>query len=71
VHSFFLQNIPLTLSAVLERVNDGEELPNFKRTTFYTLMKEIGFNYEKKKQKGAADRKKRHHHMATFISEED
>jgi hypothetical protein len=47
VHSFFLQNIPPTLSAVLEKVNDDEELPNFKRTTYYTLMKEIGFNYEK------------------------
>jgi hypothetical protein len=57
------------LSAVLEKVNDDEELPNFKRTTFYTLMKEIGFNYEKKK-KGAADGTKRHHHMVTFTSEE-
>jgi hypothetical protein len=51
VHSFFLQNIPPTLSAVLEKVNDDEELPNFKRTTFYTLMKEIGFNYEKRSKK--------------------
>jgi hypothetical protein len=30
------------MSAVLEKVNDDEELPNFKSTTFYTLMKEIG-----------------------------
>jgi hypothetical protein len=50
VHSFFLQNIPPTLSAVLEKVNYDEELPNFKRSTFYTLMKEIGFNYEKRKK---------------------
>jgi hypothetical protein len=33
VHLFFLQNIPPTLSAMLEKVNDDEELPNFKRTT--------------------------------------
>jgi hypothetical protein len=51
VHSFFLQNIPPTLSAVLEKVNDDEELPNFKPTTFCTLMKEIGFNYEKRRKK--------------------
>jgi uncharacterized protein (UPF0147 family) len=47
VTSFILQKIPPILSAVLEKVNDDEELPNFKRTTFYTLMEEIGFNYEK------------------------
>jgi hypothetical protein len=68
--SSILQNIPPTLSAVLEKVNDDEQLPNFKRTTFYALMKEIGFNYEKRSKKGAAGRKKRHHNMATFISEE-
>jgi hypothetical protein len=50
VHSFSLQNIPPTLSAVLEKVND-DKLPNFKRTTFYTLTKEIGFNYEKEAKK--------------------
>jgi hypothetical protein len=36
---------------VLEKVNNDEELPNFKHTTFYMLMKEIGFNYEKRKKK--------------------
>jgi hypothetical protein len=46
-----LQNIPPTLSAVLDKVNNDEELPNFKRTTFYMLMKEIGFNCENKKEK--------------------
>jgi hypothetical protein len=46
-----LQNIPPTLSAVLEQVNDDEELSNFKRTTFYTLMKEICFNYDKRSKK--------------------
>jgi hypothetical protein len=51
VHSFFLQNIPHALSAALEKVNNVEELPNFKNTTFYTLMKEIGFNYEKGSKK--------------------
>jgi hypothetical protein len=49
VHSFFLQNIPPTPSVVLEKVNNDEELSNFKRTTFYTLMK--GFNYEKRSKK--------------------
>jgi hypothetical protein len=62
-----LQNIPPTLSAVLEKVNDDEELRNVK-LTFYTLMKEIGFNYEERSKKSAADRNKRHHLVATFIS---
>jgi hypothetical protein len=70
VHSFFSQNIPSTLIAVLEKVNNDKELPNFKSTTFYKLMKEIGFNYKQKKE-SAADRKKRHHLMVAFISEED
>jgi hypothetical protein len=48
VHLLFLQNIPDTLSAVLENVNNVEELQNCKRTTLYTLIKEIGFNYEKR-----------------------
>jgi hypothetical protein len=51
VHSSFLQNIPPTLSAVLEKVNDDVELPNFKHTIFYTLMKEIGFKHEKRSKK--------------------
>jgi hypothetical protein len=46
-----LQNIPPTLSVVLEQVNDDEELSNFKCTTFYMLMKEIGFNYDKRSKK--------------------
>jgi translation initiation factor 2 beta subunit (eIF-2beta)/eIF-5 len=51
VNSFILHNIPPTVSEMLEKVNDDEELPNFKRTTVYTLMKEIGFNYEKNKKR--------------------
>jgi hypothetical protein len=39
------------LSAVLEKVNDDEEHPHFKRAAFYTLTKEIGFNYERKSKK--------------------
>jgi hypothetical protein len=69
VHSFFLQNISPTLIAVLEKVNNDEELPNFKRTTFYTLMKEIGFNY-KERSKKALLIERSDHHMVTFISEE-
>jgi hypothetical protein len=36
---------------VLEKVNNDDELPNFKRTPFYALMKEIGFCYEKRSRK--------------------
>lgn len=32
---------------VLKAVNDDEDLPTFKRMTFYRLLKKIGFEYEK------------------------
>jgi hypothetical protein len=49
VHLFFLQNIPPTKCGAGNGNND-DKLPHFKRTTFYALMKKIGFNYEKIKK---------------------
>lgn len=48
VHSFFLENIPPTLKAVLLKVNEDEMLPNFKRTTLWKLLKENGFCFEQR-----------------------
>jgi hypothetical protein len=46
VYLLFLRNIPPTLSAMQEKLND-DELPNFKLKHMRTLMKEVGFTYEK------------------------
>jgi hypothetical protein len=43
VHSFFTRNEPPTVDKILVTVNENEDLPNFKKTTFKTLLKEIGF----------------------------
>lgn len=51
IHNYFLQNIPPTLNAVLCLVNNDPDLPNFKRSTLHTLLKEIGFVYEQKGKK--------------------
>lgn len=51
VHNYFLQNIPPTLNAILCLVNNDPDLPNFKRSTLHTLLKEIGFVYEQKGKK--------------------
>jgi hypothetical protein len=37
---------------VQEKINDDDEaITNFKCSSFYVLMKEIGFNYEKSERK--------------------
>ncbi|XP_054287688.1 uncharacterized protein LOC129003422 [Macrosteles quadrilineatus] len=50
IHSFFATNTPPTLTAVLEKLNDDPDLPEFKRTTLWRLLKENGFCYEKRKR---------------------
>lgn len=46
VHSFFLQNIPPTVSMILTAVNNDEEIPNFSRSTLYRFLGDIGFTFE-------------------------
>lgn len=43
IHSFFERNEPPTLNKMLAAVHENEHLPQFKRTTFSKLIKEIGF----------------------------
>lgn len=45
VHSFFLQNIPPTLNAILASVNADPDVPDFSKTTLYRLLKDMGFMY--------------------------
>ncbi|KAK8779162.1 hypothetical protein V5799_019499 [Amblyomma americanum] len=38
-----------TLDSVLKAVNEDDDLPNFKETT-WRLMKDVGFTFEKRKR---------------------
>jgi len=51
VHSFFAKNLPPTLSAVLLKVNEDSNLPDFKRTTLWKLLKDAGFCFERRHKK--------------------
>ncbi|GJQ78163.1 hypothetical protein Trydic_g2495 [Trypoxylus dichotomus] len=42
----FVSNIPPTLNRILTSVNMDNDIPNFKRTTLYKLMLDIGFVFE-------------------------
>jgi hypothetical protein len=39
------------LNSLLAAVNNDLDLPDFKRTTSYVLLKELGFLYEKRGNK--------------------
>nr|CAI5858466.1 unnamed protein product [Callosobruchus analis] len=43
VHQFFFRNELPTIDKVLKEVKDDPDLPNFKRTTFYKLLKLLNF----------------------------
>lgn len=45
VHEFYRNKELPTLEKVLKIVNADEDLPNFKRTMFYLLLKELNFVY--------------------------
>ncbi len=47
-HAFLFKNVPATIECVMKDVNDDKDLPNFKYTTFYRLLKEMGFEFEKR-----------------------
>lgn len=51
VHDFFRQNQPPTLQKVLADINKDDSLPNFKRTSLYRLLIDIGFEFVKRKNK--------------------
>lgn len=43
IHQFFFENELPMLDKILTKVNNNDELPNFKRTTLSTLIKELNF----------------------------
>ncbi|KAJ8893139.1 hypothetical protein PR048_005722 [Dryococelus australis] len=45
VHGFYFRNERPTVDKVLAVVNDDPDLPAFRRTTFYHLLKELHFKY--------------------------
>ncbi|KAL0275935.1 UNVERIFIED_CONTAM: hypothetical protein PYX00_003645 [Menopon gallinae] len=51
VHNYMYEKSAPTLNAILCLVNSDSDLPNFKRTTLHTLLKEIGFVYEQNGKK--------------------
>lgn len=48
VHEFFFRNELPTVDKVLKVVNDDPDLPTFKRTTFYHLLKKLNFTYSRR-----------------------
>ena len=46
VHSFYFNKEIPTLDKILSAVNDDPDLPDFKRTTMFHLLKNLGFEYE-------------------------
>jgi hypothetical protein len=53
VHEFYFRNELPTIDKVLKVVNDDDDLPTFKRTTFYKLLKELNFKYAGRGKKSA------------------
>ncbi|KMQ83557.1 hypothetical protein RF55_19684 [Lasius niger] len=45
VHQFYFNKELPTLAKVLQTVNNDEDLPNFKRTNFWKLLKELNFTF--------------------------
>lgn len=48
VHSFFFKNEIPTVDKVMLVINDDPDFPNFKRTTFWKLLKKLNFVYQKR-----------------------
>jgi hypothetical protein len=48
VRKFFFDNEAPTINKVSAVVNSDDQLPDFKRTTFYKLLKDVGFQFLKR-----------------------
>jgi len=57
VHSFWLKREIPTLSKMFMAVNEDECLPNFKRSSFHTLLRSMNFVYQKKTEELCTPRK--------------
>jgi len=50
IHSFWLRRELPTIDKILIAVNEDSSLPNFKRSTLYTIIKKLDFVFEKRKR---------------------
>ena len=50
VDTFFFNNEIPTVKKIMACVNEDPDLPNYKKSTFYELMKHIGFKYDKRQR---------------------
>lgn len=50
VHSFWLRKELLTIDKILHAVNEDPALPDFKRTTLYSVIKKLDFVFTKRKR---------------------
>lgn len=48
VHEFFFRNEIPTITKVLNKVNEDAMLPNFKRSTFDKILKDLNFKWKKR-----------------------
>lgn len=50
VHEFFFRNEHPTVEKVLRTVNDDPDLPNFKKSTFFKILKKLNFKYGRRQR---------------------
>ncbi|XP_063382868.1 uncharacterized protein LOC134669294 [Cydia fagiglandana] len=51
VHQFYFANEIPSIDKMLDAVNSDESLPNFSRTSFFKVLKKLGFKYSKRNRK--------------------
>lgn len=51
LHQYFFKSEFPTIDKVLKDVNEDPDLPSFRRSTFYKLLKALNFKYEKRGRK--------------------
>lgn len=50
IHMFWRNRDPPTLNKIMNAVSEDDSLPTLKRTTMYTLLKDLNFEYTKRKR---------------------
>lgn len=53
VHSFWFEKQISTLNTILSKINATEGLPDLTRTTLYSLLRKMGFKYQKRSRNSA------------------
>lgn len=53
IHGFWFEKQIPTLDKILSRINTTEGLPQFTRTTLYSLLRQMGFKYQRRSRNSA------------------